>query len=85
MSCANAFNKAILTINGKYFSGVDSQTTVTIVSNPNGTAVSGSDNTFDYENVRCTSEPSHLELCSQCSTFVLNFLLAFYFKVITFI
>ena len=48
MSCANAFNKAILTINGMYFSGVDSQTTVTIVSNPNGTAVSGSDNTFDY-------------------------------------
>ena len=48
MSCANAFNKAILTINGMYFSGVDSQITVTIVSNPNGTAVSGSDNTFDY-------------------------------------
>ena len=48
MSCANAFNKVILTINGMYFSGVDSQTTVTIVSNPNGIAVSGSDNTFDY-------------------------------------
>ena len=48
MSCANAFNKAILTINGMYFSGVDSQFTVTIVSNPNGTAVSGSNNTFDY-------------------------------------
>ena len=48
MSCANAFNKAILTINGMYFSGVDSQFTVTVVSNPNGTAVSGSDNTFDY-------------------------------------
>ena len=48
MSCANAFNKAILTINGMYFSGVDSQFTVTIVSNPHGTAVSGSDNTFDY-------------------------------------
>ena len=31
-----------------YFSGVDSQFTVTIVSNPNGIAVSGSDNTFDY-------------------------------------
>ena len=48
MSCANAFNKAIFTINGMYFSGVDSQFTVTIVSNPNGIAVSGSDNTFDY-------------------------------------
>ena len=48
MSCANAFNKAILTINGMYFSGVDSQTTVTIVSSPAGIPVSGSDNTFDY-------------------------------------
>ena len=48
MSRANAFNKAILTINGMYFSGVDSQFTVTIVISPAGTAVSGSDNTFDY-------------------------------------
>ena len=48
MSCANAFNKAILTINGMYFSGVDSLPTVTIVSSPAGIPVSGSDNTFDY-------------------------------------
>ena len=31
-----------------YFSGVDSQYTVTIVSSPAGTPVSGSTNTFDY-------------------------------------
>ena len=46
ISCANAFNKAILTVNGMYFSGVDSQFMVTIVSSSAGTAVSGS--TFDY-------------------------------------
>ena len=32
----------------RYFSGVDSQFTVTIVSSPAGTPVSGSVNTFDY-------------------------------------
>ena len=48
MSCANAFNQAKLTINGMYFSGVDSQFTVTIVSSPAGIPVSGSSNTFDY-------------------------------------
>ena len=46
LSCANAFNKAIR--KWYVFSGVDSQFTVTIVSIPAGTAVSESDNTFDY-------------------------------------
>ena len=41
-------HKAILTINGMYFSDVDSQFTVSIVSSPAGTPVSGSTNTFDY-------------------------------------
>ena len=36
------------TISNNYFVGVESQFTVTIVSNPTGTPVSGSTNTFDY-------------------------------------
>ena len=51
-----------------YFSGVDGQT-VTIVSNPPGTQVSGSTNTFDYPilssvTLTCMVEPSSLTVTS---------------------
>ena len=44
LSCVHAFNKITILI----LPGVDGQFTVTIVSSPAGTAVSGSTNTFDY-------------------------------------